>query len=335
MPTRARHCVDARPDSKESLVTGVSYFGPGLELLIVLLAMTLPGPLWLVVAWRSREAKVGRRLTDARRRALGQPIESPATRQSGIVALFSAVGSAITASGLLSSRTRAELEQTLRAGGLTISHNLELFLGSKIILSFGAPCTVFLTLRHSGIAPMMVFVLVSAAAVVGLMLPNMIIGQRRKMTLKEIGAGLADGLDMMVICAEAGLALEAAIQRVSVEVVHAHPKLAAEFAVTYSELSISADPRTALSGMGTRTGLDSLKRLSATLTQSIQYGTPLSAALRSLAAELRQETLTRFEERAAKLPVLLTLPMILFILPCVFLIVAGPIVVQVLKAMHP
>lgn len=115
--------------------------------------------------------------------------------------------------------------------------------------------------------------------------------------------------------------------------VHAHPRLARELVITSDELNLIADSRVALNNMGTRTGLVSLRRLAATLLQSIHYGTPLSSALRSLATELRQETLTRFEERAARLPVLLTIPMILFILPCVFLIVAGPVAVQVLKAM--
>ena len=83
-----------------------------------------------------------------------------------------------------------------------------------------------------------------------------------------------------------------------------------------------------------RTGLEPLKRLSTTLIQTLQYGTPLASALRVLSAELRGETMTRFEEKAAKLPVLLTIPMILFILPCLFLVVGGPAIVQVLAMMH-
>jgi tight adherence protein C len=181
--------------------------------------------------------------------------------------------------------------------------------------------------------PAMFLGLVAGAAVLGLMLPNLVIGQRRKTCLAEIDRGLADGLDMMVICAEAGLGLEATLNRVSVEIVHAHSRLAAELARTSSELGMASDSRTALTNLGARTGLPGLTRLATTMIQSQQYGTPLSASLRTLATELRQETLTRFEERAARLPVLLTVPMIVFILPCVFLIVAGPIVVQVFRAL--
>lgn len=276
------------------------------------------------------------RLDEARRRALGLEIEVIASGRSGfrLTNAVGALGSAIMSSGALSVKTRTELEMTLRAGGLSTSHNLELFLGSKIVLTFGLPACTFLLLRHVAMKPMIFLVAVAIAAVAGLMLPNMIIGQRRKSYLNAIDAGLADGLDMMVICAEAGLALEATLQRVSVEIVHAHPKLARELTTTSRELAVASDVRSALANMGTRTGLVNLSRLGATLIQSVQYGTPLSAALRMLATELRQETLTRFEERAARLPVLLTIPMILFILPCVFLVVAGPIAVQVMKSMQ-
>ena len=288
----------------------------------------------LVEQW-SGERKRSARIDEARRRALGLEIEeAPAARSLGLSQVIGALGSAIMASGVLSAKTRIELEQTLRAGGLATSHNLELFLGSKIALAIGLPAVALVLCRHLSFRPTMLLFAVAAAAVAGLMLPNMIIGQRRKSYLQAIDSGLADGLDMMVICAEAGLALEATLQRVSVEIVHAHPKLSGELTTTCRELAVASDTRTALANMGTRTGLVSLARLGATLIQSVQYGTPLSSALRTLATELRQETLTRFEERAARLPVLLTIPMILFILPCVFLVVAGPIVVQVMKAMH-
>jgi tight adherence protein C len=90
------------------------------------------------------------------------------------------------------------------------------------------------------------------------------------------------------------------------------------------------DSRAALMQLGSRTGVDGLVRLSKTLSQSVQYGTPLSHSMRLLSSELRKETLTRFEARAARLGALLTVPMIIFILPCVFLVVGGPAFVQVM-----
>jgi tight adherence protein C len=138
---------------------------------------------------------------------------------------------------------------------------------------------------------------------------------------------------MMVICGQAGLGLEASVERVGTEIAFAHPAVAAELTRTSREMQVNADIRTALVNLGSRTGLESARRLAAVLIQSMQYGTPLTQALRALSAEQRQELLVKFESKAAKLPVLLTLPMIIFILPCVFLIVAGPAMVDVYRAM--
>ncbi len=95
-----------------------------------------------------------------------------------------------------------------------------------------------------------------------------------------------------------------------------------------------SDSRIALTNLGTRTGIDGYKRLGTTLIQTMQYGTPLTDALRTLSAEMRQDALTKFEARAARLPVLLTMPTIVFILPCVFLIAGGPAIIQIMRAFN-
>jgi len=175
---------------------------------------------------------------------------------------------------------------------------------------------------------------VGAAAVMGLLAPDMVIRRRRRAYLRALDLGLPDALDMLVICSEAGLGLEAAFERVGMEVGHGHPVIAQEMQTTLQEMRINADRREALLGLGRRTGLESLRRLGSTLVQTMQFGTPLSQALRTLSAEMRQEMLIRFEGRAARLPVLLTVPMIIFILPCVFLVVGGPVLVQVFHSFH-
>ncbi|WP_428377987.1 type II secretion system F family protein [Lichenicoccus sp.] len=248
-----------------------------------------------------------------------------------LVASVASLGFAVVRTGLLSKRTLTELEQTLQAGGFRGGSGLGLFVGSKMLLVVILPVIAFVLLGHVHMRPILHIGAVGAAAVIGLLSPDYVIRNMRQKYLKAVERGLADALDMMIICAEAGLALEAAIRRVGIEIVHAHPKLAEELSITSGELNMISDSRVALTNMGARTGLVSLRRLGGTLVQTIQYGTPLSVALRTLATELRQETLTRYEEKAARLPVLLTVPMILFILPCVFLIVAGPIAVQVIQ----
>jgi tight adherence protein C len=111
---------------------------------------------------------------------------------------------------------------------------------------------------------------------------------------------------------------------VSTEIAPAYPEVAYELQLTSTEFRILTDRRVALTNMGTRTGLTVMQRLGGTLVQTLQYGTPLSQALRTLASEMRHEMQIRFETRAARLPVLLTLPMIIFILPCIFIVVGGP-----------
>ncbi len=248
-----------------------------------------------------------------------------------LAASVASLGFAVVRTGLLSKRTLTELEQTLQAGGFRGGNGLGLFVGSKIVLAVILPIIAFVVLRNVHTRTMLHVAAIFGAAVIGLLSPDFVIRNMRKKYLKAVERGLADALDMMIICAEAGLALEAAIRRVSIEIVHAHPKLAEELSITSGELNMISDSRVALTNMGARTGLPALRRLGGTLVQTIQYGTPLSVALRTLATELRQETLTRYEEKAARLPVLLTVPMIVFILPCVFLIVAGPIAVQVIS----
>jgi tight adherence protein C len=125
-----------------------------------------------------------------------------------------------------------------------------------------------------------------------------------------------------------------AIIRVAAELQFAYREISQEFELTANELQVMADARLAILNLGTRTGLDSLKRLSTTLAQTLQYGTPISDALRVLSSEMRQEMLTRFEARAARLPVLLTMPTIAFILPCVFIIAGGPAMIQVMRAFN-
>jgi tight adherence protein C len=257
------------------------------------------------------------------------------TRQEAVhhawTRVIAALGQLILRTGLLSSRTRAELELTLMSAGLRGRNGLELFIGSKLGLLLGLPLLAVLALRGIALPALLSLVIPVAAGVAGLLLPDVVVRYRRKHYLRRVERGLPDALDLLVICAQAGLGLTAAIARVAEEMQHGNQDIGLELALTANELQLMADSRQALLNMGSRTGIDGLARLGTTLVQSMQYGTPLTDSMRVLSAELRQDTLTRFETRAARLGVLLTLPMVVFILPCVFLVVGGPAVVQVLR----
>ena len=245
--------------------------------------------------------------------------------------IMSAVGQAILRSGIVPGQTQSELEETLDAAGLRGTQAVGVFIGAKIIMVLGMPVLTVLADQQLPLPPMLTLLLPVASAVIGMILPDQAIGWARSRYLRRLQQGLPDMLDMMVICAQAGLGIGPIIIRVATELRTSYPEICSELAKTATEMQVLSDSRVAIRNLGARTGLEPLKRLGITLTQAMQYGTPLSEALRVLAAELRQQMLNRFEARAARSPVLMTLPTALFILPCVFIIAGGPAIIQVMR----
>jgi tight adherence protein C len=139
-----------------------------------------------------------------------------------------------------------------------------------------------------------------------------------------IRKGLPDALDLLVICAEAGLTVDAAFNRVAKELGKAYPELGDEFALTSIELGFLTDRRSAFENLATRIDLESIRGVVTTMIQTEKYGTPLASALRVLSAEFRNERMMRAEEKAARLPAIMTVPLILFILPVLFIVILGP-----------
>jgi tight adherence protein C len=139
-----------------------------------------------------------------------------------------------------------------------------------------------------------------------------------------IRKGLPDALDLLVICAEAGLTVDAAFNRVARELGRAYPELGDEFALTAIELAFLSERRQAFENLAYRVNLDSVKGVVTTMIQTERYGTPLASALRVLSAEFRNERMMRAEEKAARLPAIMTIPLILFILPVLFIVILGP-----------
>ena len=139
-----------------------------------------------------------------------------------------------------------------------------------------------------------------------------------------IRKGLPDALDLLVICAEAGLTVDAAFGRVSRELGKAYPELGDEFGLTAIELGFLNERRQAFENLANRVDLDAVRGVVTTMIQTEKYGTPLASALRVLSAEFRNERMMRAEEKAARLPAIMTVPLILFILPTLFVVILGP-----------
>jgi tight adherence protein C len=167
-----------------------------------------------------------------------------------------------------------------------------------------------------------------AAALVGFGLPNVLLNNLIQRRQKQLTLAFPDALDLLVICVEAGLSLEAAFNRVTDEMAVNAPIVAEEFGLTSAELAFFTDRRMALENFAHRTGLPSVKSLVTALIQTEKYGTSLAASLRVLAQENRDARMSRAEEKAASLPAKLTVPMITFFLPVIFIVVLGPSVIQ-------
>jgi tight adherence protein C len=139
-----------------------------------------------------------------------------------------------------------------------------------------------------------------------------------------IRKGLPDALDLLVICAEAGLTVDAAFGRVSRELGKAYPELGDEFGLTAIELGFLNERRQAFENFANRVDLEAVRGVVTTMIQTEKYGTPLASALRVLSAEFRNQRMMRAEEKAARLPAIMTVPLILFILPTLFVVILGP-----------
>ena len=168
------------------------------------------------------------------------------------------------------------------------------------------------------------YMLVAGSLILSYKAPDLFVQNRITKRTAAIRKGLPDALDLLVICAEAGLTVDAAFHRVSKELGKGYPELGDEMALTAIELGFLTDRRTAFENLAQRVNLDSIRGVVTTMIQTEKYGTPLASALRVLSAEFRNNRMMKAEEKAARLPAIMTVPLILFILPVLFIVILGP-----------
>jgi len=171
--------------------------------------------------------------------------------------------------------------------------------------------------------------LVAGILIFAYKLPDIYLKNKVTKRSHAIRKGLPDALDLLVICAEAGLTVDASFGRVARELGKAYPELGDEFALTSIELGFLTDRRSAFENLANRIDLEAVRGVVTTMIQTEKYGTPLASALRVLSAEFRNERMMRAEEKAARLPAIMTVPLILFILPVLFIVILGPAGIRV------
>ena len=224
------------------------------------------------------------------------------------------------------SQAKKYSEQLMQAGWRG-KDAMTLFMFMKLVLPFVfgfAAIIALFVLNIGGFGLMEKLAFALGAVLLGAYAPDIFVRNTAQKRQHLIQKGLPDGLDLMVICAEAGLSLDATLERVGRELRNSWPELADEVGLTSIELNFLPERRMALDNLTKRVKMSQVRALVNTMLQTERYGTPLAQALRVLSAELRTERLTKAEEKAARLPAILTVPMIIFILPALFVVLIGP-----------
>lgn len=256
-----------------------------------------------------------------------QPDSVQAEPQQNITALGGVVLRQLAVAGIVKAlappKDRAQVERLLAPRGVPVALAGPLLVALKLVCLIGG--TLLGLVYHvvlSSDGKIVLPVVFGVAA--GILVPSTVLSRLRKRHIESLTRGLPDALDLLVVCTEAGLGLESAIDRVSTDLRQAAPGLALEFAQLSQEMRMLPDRSIAMDRFAERAEVDGLRRLASTLAQAMRYGTPLSQALRALAGDQRNERVMRLEAKAQRLPALLVLPLVMFILPPLFIILAGP-----------
>jgi tight adherence protein C len=221
----------------------------------------------------------------------------------------------------------------LRQAGYRSERHVVAFLAIRAVAPLILAALVFLyssTVFADRISPSMRLVAVAFGALAGFYIPNVFLKNMTQRRQDSIRRAWSDALDLLLICVESGMSIESALQRVSREIGSQSVPLAEELTLTTAELSYLQDRRKAFENLGKRTGLSIVRSVVTSLIQSERYGTPLGQALRVLAQENRDMRMSDAEKKAAALPPKLTVPMVMFFLPVIFVVILGPSIILVL-----
>jgi tight adherence protein C len=312
-----------KPEGLVTLLIGLSAFAT---------VLTIAAPLFQGDQMKARMKSVAMerdRLRAAHRAALAETGKLRDRVQPGLIPQLVEV---------LNLRKVFEAETTrdsLRQAGYRSERHLVYFLAARLVtpLVLAVVFFIYSTQVFGDTVPTsMRFAALGFGLIVGYYLPNVWIKNkvgRRQLSVKR---AWSDALDLLLICVESGMSIEAAMQRVAREIGSQSVPLAEELTLACAELSYLSDRRKAFDNLGKRTGLATVKSVATSFIQSERYGTPLGQALRVLAQENRDMRMSDAEKKAAALPPKLTVPMVLFFLPVIFIVILGPSMILVLAA---
>lgn len=226
------------------------------------------------------------------------------------------------------------LRRLMRAGFRGPSA-LKMLYGSKVILAIILPAIALTLTAKSDADPSNKVLFVVAAFAAGFFGPNEYVRRVAKLRQKHLRQGLPNALDLMVVCVESGLGLDQAIVQVAKELQFAHPEISQEFSLMNLEMKAGARRAEALRNLADRTGVDEVKKLVAVLLQADRFGTSIAQSLRGHSEFMRVQTRQAAEEKAAKLGVKLVFPIFFCILPSLFVVTVGPVLVRIVRELIP
>jgi tight adherence protein C len=269
-----------------------------------------------------------------RNRLVGKA-EQDATEPStagGVVPLLQKVGQAAAQPFMPKTReAQSELRRRLGYAGYYSNSAIKLVTGAKVIcLAVGLAGGYFASTLTD--AFLMEMAALSIGGLIGYLAPSFWLKFSIKANGKALTYGLADALDLMVVCVEAGLTVDSAMQRVGQEMALAHPAISRELGICHMETRMGLSRMDALKNLGVRTNCESLQSLSSMLIQADRFGTSIASALRIHADTIRTNRHHAAEELAAKASVKMSFPLVLFIFPATFIVLAGPTVLQLMDS---
>jgi tight adherence protein C len=308
-----------------------------LLLLVLLFAVVAAAAYFTTQMIAARQLTRRRLLEEGPRVSSGTPVMG-SLRTDQVESAWLKLVNSVEKSGLSLVDSKDEaLRHKLAAAGFTGSYAPRVYTLVRLVLVIALPVLVFTAFWVSGSSPSLIklyFALVIAAAL-GLYLPNIFVRAKADRRQRDLINGFPDALDLMLVCVEAGLGLEAAFSRVGMEMTSSHPRLAEQFGAVVLELRAGRSHEDALRRMADRAGADEIRAFATLLIQSTKLGSSIAQTLRTYASEMREKRRMRAEEKAHRLPVLISVPLVGCMLPVMIGVLMLPAAIRVVRAVLP
>jgi len=233
-----------------------------------------------------------------------------------------------------SERDLKVLEAVLDASGLNPKRLLPVVIAVKVLAMVLSPIAVIMWGLIEHVAPLQIVIFAAVGMAVGTIVPEYALKMLRKPYVKALQKGVVDALDLLVVCAEAGMGLEASLEEVAKQMRQSNMAMSAALTLLVNDLRVLSDRKQAFDNFGDRSGVDGIRRMATIISQSMRYGTPLGQALRAVSNELRREQMTKLEAKAVKLPTMLIFPLVFFILPSLFIALLGSPMLRLMDTLH-